>query len=83
MNMAMVKAYILTWNFYMLREGNSQDYYEDERVQAMPLRFKTGGCMYIILPKTGDAVQLLSSMTTDYFTEIHTTVVTKYCSLGL
>jgi len=61
-----------TTAFYMLREGNSQDYYEDDRVQAMPLRFKTGGCMYILLPKTGDAVQLLSSMTNDYFDEIQT-----------
>ncbi|MDR0292556.1 MAG: hypothetical protein LBH95_00175 [Oscillospiraceae bacterium] len=55
---------------YMLREGDAQTYYEDDRVQAMPLQFKTGGGMYIILPKTGGAKELLSSMTNDYFSEI-------------
>jgi len=56
--------------FFMLREGDNQVYYEDERVQAMPLRFKTGGGLYIILPKDGDATGLLSSMTSEYFNEI-------------
>ena len=56
--------------FYMLREGNSQTYYEDDKVQAMPLRFLNGGGLYIILPKTGSASELLSSMTSDYFDEI-------------
>ena len=56
--------------FYMLREGDSQTYYEDSIVQAMPLWFKTGGGMYIILPKSGDAVGLLEDMTYDYFNEI-------------
>ena len=55
---------------YMLREGANQTYYEDERVQAMPLRFRTGGGLYIILPKDGDAEGLLASMTSDYFSEI-------------
>ena len=55
---------------FMLREGDAQTYYEDSRVQAMPLRFKTGGGLYIILPKTGGAAQLLSSMTNNYFNEI-------------
>jgi len=56
--------------FYMLREGDSQTYYEDDKVQAMPLRFKTGGGLYIILPKDGDAKGLLSSMNSEYFEEI-------------
>ena len=56
--------------FYMLREGDDQTYYEDDIVQAMPLRFKSGGGLYIILPKSGDAAGLLSTMTTDYFDEI-------------
>ncbi|MDR1909991.1 MAG: hypothetical protein LBQ35_08785 [Spirochaetaceae bacterium] len=56
--------------FYMLREGNDQVYYEDDRVQAMPLGFKTGGGMYIILPKDGGAAELLSSMDSAYFDEI-------------
>lgn len=55
---------------FMVRGGDNQIYYEDDKVQAMPLKFKTGGGMYIILPKDGDAVGLLSSMTTDYFDEI-------------
>ena len=56
--------------FYMLRSGDSQTYYEDDKMQAMPLRFKTGGGMYIILPKTGDATEFLASMTSEYFDEI-------------
>ena len=55
---------------YMLREGDNQVYYEDERVQAIPLQFITGGGLYIILPKDGDATGLLSSMTSEYFYEI-------------
>ncbi|MDR1803358.1 MAG: hypothetical protein LBQ94_07090 [Treponema sp.] len=55
---------------YMLREGSNQTYYEDDKVQAIPLRFKHGAGMYIILPKTGGAEALLSSMTNEYFTEI-------------
>jgi len=55
---------------YMLREGKDQLYYEDEKVQAIPLRFKHDGGMYIILPKNGDAQTLLSSMTNKYFNEI-------------
>jgi serpin B len=59
--------------FYMLRQGDGQSYYEDEKVQAMPLRFKHDGVMYIILPKKGtgtDATELLSSMTNEYFKKI-------------
>ena len=52
--------------FFMKREGDTQVYYEDDNIQAMPLRFKTGGGMYIILPKDGDAIGLLSSMTSAY-----------------
>ena len=55
---------------FMLREGDNQAYYEDERIQAMPLRFSTGGCLYILLPKDGDATGLLASMTSGYFEEI-------------
>jgi len=55
---------------YMLREGGSQGYYEDDMVQAMPLYFKHGGVLYIILPRAGDASEFLASMTNDYFKEI-------------
>ncbi|MDR1299372.1 MAG: hypothetical protein LBJ84_03885, partial [Oscillospiraceae bacterium] len=55
---------------FMVREGGGQTYYEDENVQAMPLGFISGGGMYIILPKDGDATGLLSSMTAEYFGEI-------------
>jgi serpin B len=61
-----------TTAWYMLREGRDQLYYEDEKVQAIPLRFKHGGGMYIIRPKNGDAQTLLSSvMTNEYFNEIN------------
>lgn len=59
-----------TTAFFMMREGDNQTYYEDDKVQAMPLGFKTGSGMYIILPKDGDATGLLSSMTVEYFSEI-------------
>jgi serpin B len=59
-----------TQAFYMLREGENLTYYEDDQVQAMPLAFTSHAGMYIILPKDGDALGLLSSMTADYFEEI-------------
>lgn len=55
---------------YMLREGSGQVYYEDDRIQAIPLRFQAGGVMYIMLPKDGDATGLLSSMDDAYFQKI-------------
>jgi len=58
--------------FYMVREGKTLDYYEDERVQAMPLAFTTNGGMLIILPRDGDATGLLSSMDEAYFKRILT-----------
>ena len=59
-----------TTAFYMLREGDTLPYYEDGLVKAMPLTFKTGGCMYIILPKSGTANELLASMDSEYFSKI-------------
>ena len=56
--------------YFMLREGDNQVYFEDELIQAIPLRFKSGGGMYIILPKDGDATGLLASMTNERFLEI-------------
>jgi len=57
--------------FYMLREERSQrGYYEDDKIQALPLVFTQGGGMYIILPKSGSAAELLASMTNNYFLEI-------------
>ena len=55
---------------FMLREGDGQPYYEDDRVQAMPLYFQSGGSLYIIKPKDGDAAGFLQSLTNDYFQEI-------------
>jgi serpin B len=55
---------------FMLREGGGQSYYEDDAVQAMPLRFASGGGLCIILPKDGNANGLLSTMTTEYFDDI-------------
>ena len=56
--------------FFMLREGDNQIYYEDDKMQAMPLYFSTGGGLYVLLPKTVSANSLLSSMTTARFEEI-------------
>lgn len=56
--------------FFMLREGEELRYYEDEAVQAMPLAFKTGGGLFILLPRDGDAAGLLSTMTAEYFKKV-------------
>jgi serpin B len=56
--------------FYMLREGDGQIYFEDERLKALPLEFTTRGGLYILLPKDGDAAGLLASLTDDYFAAI-------------
>ena len=56
--------------FYMIREGSNQTYYEDNRVQAITLGFKHSAGMYIILPKTGGAETLLSSMSNAFLNEI-------------
>ena len=63
--------------FFMLREGNEQAYYEDDAVQSVLLEYKSGGGMYIILPKDGDTARLLSSMSTDYFETIRTSMEPK------
>lgn len=55
---------------FMLREGMNQIYYEDDQLQAMPLKFTSGGALYILLPKEEDAVRLLSSMDETYFQKI-------------
>ena len=61
-----------TTALYMLREGDGQTYYEDSKLQALPLNFNNGGGLYIILPKSGSAADLLASMTNSYFNEIQT-----------
>ncbi len=55
---------------FMQREGNEQLYFEDSKLQAMELRFVTGGAMYILLPKKDSAVTMLSNMTEEYFNQI-------------
>ena len=55
---------------YMLREGYALPYYEDDKMQAMPLQFATNGGMYILLPKAGSAKALLATMTNDDFAKI-------------
>lgn len=55
---------------FMLREGMTPRYYEDETLQAMPLAFQSGGALYILLPKDGDANALLSGMDEATFRQI-------------
>jgi serpin B len=55
---------------FMKRQGSNQLYYEDQRVQAMPLRFKNGGSLWIILPRTETANELYAAMTAGYYGEI-------------
>jgi len=55
---------------FMLQKDTIQLYYEDDMIQALPLSFCSGGGLYIILPKSENAMDLFSSMTNDYFIEI-------------
>ena len=55
---------------YMRRAGDEQLYYEDDTMQAMPLRFVTGAELWILLPKDGDAAALLRSLTPEAFNAI-------------
>jgi len=59
-----------TTAFYMPRRGGNLDYYEDSRVQAMPLAFAEGGGLCVILPKDESAVEMLAAMTSEYFNAI-------------
>jgi serpin B len=61
---------------YMIREGDEQLYFEDDRIQAMPLHFLRDGDMWIILPKFETANGFLQSMTVPYFS-----VMQRYSNL--
>ena len=52
--------------FFMYR-GGEQRYYEDEQVQLVPLYFKNGGGLYVLLPKDGNALGLLNDLSADKF----------------
>lgn len=55
---------------FMVRSGNNQLYFEDDALQAIRLGFQTGGGMYILLPKSGDARELLTTMSSESFAHI-------------
>jgi len=55
---------------FMLREGDGLFYYEDDRIQAIALPFKSGGEMYILLPGDGNATGLLAALDETYFQTI-------------
>jgi len=55
---------------FMLREGDVQAYYEDDKLQSVSLGFKSNGGMSILLPKDGDANALLSNMTSSSYEKI-------------
>ena len=55
---------------FMLHKDTIHTYYEDDKIQALPLGFTSGGGMYIVLPKSGSAADTFFSMTNDYFKEI-------------
>jgi len=60
--------------YFMQRTGLFSSYFENEYLQAIDLAFSSGG-MTILLPKNGDAVGLLSSMTNEQFNYITTNFV--------
>lgn len=47
---------------FMVRAGEGQSYYEDERLQAVCLDFARGARMYVLLPVDGNADGLYHSM---------------------
>jgi serpin B len=49
---------------------DSHTYYEDAKIQAIPLYFANGGQMHIILPKKGTANEFLSNFDADYFNRL-------------
>lgn len=55
---------------FMKQSYSHANYYEDARLQAIPLYFVNSATLYILLPKDGDASALLADMTTPYFDEI-------------
>lgn len=55
---------------FMLREGDGIPYYEDDKLQAVNLQFKTGAVLTILLPRDGDADALLSGLTAGRFAAI-------------
>jgi serpin B len=55
---------------FMFREGDVSAYYENSKLQAVSLNFKSGGGMSILLPKDGDANTLLSGMTSSAYEKI-------------
>jgi len=55
---------------FMVRRGQNQLYFENDTLQATRLGFQTGGAMYILLPKSGGAVNFLATMTSDTFAYI-------------
>jgi len=57
--------------YFMEMEWPITRFFEDERVQAINLPFMSSGGMTVILPKDGDAVGLLASMTDEYFNRMH------------
>jgi len=58
----------ITCAYFMRSEGLPRFYFEDDTIQSTRLGFSQGGGMYILLPKSGDAVSFLENMTLEYFT---------------
>jgi len=52
---------------FMQLERDGSFYFEDENLQATHLSFANGGGMFILLPRNGDANELLADMTLERF----------------
>jgi len=60
-------------NVYFMQQSGFFTYFEDDDIQAIDLRFAGGrDGMKIILPRDGNAVKFLSSMTSECFRRIQT-----------
>jgi len=59
-----------TREVYFMQQSGVFTYFEDEHIQAVDLAFTGDSGMMIILPKDGDAVGFMSTMTNECFNQI-------------
>jgi serpin B len=72
-----------TYAYFMQQSWSHTNYFENDQMQSVTLSFETGGGLTILLPKNGNATELLANMTTEKFTKIAQDSVTAQGTLLL